>query len=77
MVVYSSFAASSSLFHAISRMVVEEQEVEDNVQWNVLKVNKWCPRIVGVITLVSSLCMMWMAWKRRGRLFHRLVLGKS
>jgi len=55
-------------------MVVEEEEEEE--QWNVPKLNAWVPRIKGVITLISSLCMIWMAWNKRGRLFHRLVLGK-
>jgi len=78
MVVYYSSSVSSSIFRVISRMVEEEEEeIEGTVQWNMLKVNKWCPRIDGVVTLVSSLCMMWMAWNRRGRLFHHLVLGMS
>jgi len=35
----------------------------------------WTTRICGIITLVSSLCMIWRAWNRREGLFHRLVLG--
>ena len=35
----------------------------------------WYPRVAGVITLISSLCMLYMAWTRRNLLFHRLVLG--
>ena len=41
------------------------------------QVNQIGPRVVGTIVLVCSLSMLSMAWKRRDRLFHRLVLGKS
>ena len=41
-----------------------------------LETNEWVPRIAGVISVVSALCMLIMAWKRRDRLFHRLILGK-
>jgi len=53
-----------------------DDEDKDPLEW-LPTLNEWCPRITGVITLISSLCMMWMAWNRRGRLFHRLVLGMS
>ncbi|OEU10910.1 hypothetical protein FRACYDRAFT_246785 [Fragilariopsis cylindrus CCMP1102] len=42
-----------------------------------LKTNEWVPRIAGVISVISALCMLIMAWKRRDRLFHRLILGMS
>jgi len=71
---YSSSVASSSLFRAIGRRMVEEEEIEP---WDVLKLNESVPRIEGVITFISSFCIMWMAWNRRDRLFHRLVLGMS
>jgi len=35
------------------------------------------PRAVGLITLISSIAMITIAWKRRKYLFHRLVLGMS
>jgi len=74
----SSSVTSLSFFHAIERMVEEDNDEE---QWSLdseqLKANEWVPRIAGVITFISSLCMMWMAWNRRDRLFHRLVLGMS
>ena len=41
------------------------------------QVNQIGPRVVGTIVLLCSLSMLSMAWKRRDRLFHRLVLGKS
>jgi hypothetical protein len=40
------------------------------------RVNTIGPRVVGTIVLLCSLSMLFMAWKRRDRLFHRLVLGK-
>jgi len=56
------------------------EEDNDKDQWSLSskqqKANDWVPRIGGVITFISSLCMMWMAWNRRDRLFHRLILGK-
>ena len=33
------------------------------------------PRISGFIIFISSLFMLYMSWKRRSRLFHRLVFG--
>ena len=33
------------------------------------------PRISGFIILISSIFMLYMSWKRRHRLFHRLVFG--
>lgn len=33
------------------------------------------PRISGIIILISSFFMLYMSWKRRCKLFHRLVLG--
>jgi hypothetical protein len=33
------------------------------------------PRISGFIILISSMFMLYMSWKRRSRLFHRLVFG--
>ena len=33
------------------------------------------PRISGFIILISSMFMLYMSWKRRYRLFHRLVFG--
>jgi len=44
---------------------------------NQLTMNECLPRIAGVITVCSALCMFIMALKRRDRLFHRLVLGMS
>jgi len=35
------------------------------------------PRISGLITVISAVCMMIMAWERQKFLFHRLVLGMS
>jgi hypothetical protein len=33
------------------------------------------PRIAGFVILISSIFMVYMSWKRRYKLFHRLVLG--
>ena len=35
----------------------------------------WSQRILGIIVVLSSIFMFALAWKRRDRLFHRLVLG--
>ena len=83
--VISSMTDSSSVvisfFYAISRMTEEEEEEdqiyeEATISMRQMKANEWVPRITGVVTFLSSLCMLWMAWKRRDRLFHRLVLGR-
>mmetsp|Transcript_36635 Transcript_36635/g.42118 ORF Transcript_36635/g.42118 Transcript_36635/m.42118 type:complete len:86 (-) Transcript_36635:49-306(-) len=67
---------SSSLFHTISRMVEEENNNSNN-QMSIEHTNviELVPRLTGIITLISSFCMVWMAWSRRRQLFHRLVLG--
>ena len=52
-------------------------EDEDKDPLEMHSLNQWCPRVTGVIALISSLFMIWMAWNRRARLFHRLVLGKA
>ena len=56
--------------------MVEEDNNNDQSSMEHTKADEWVPRIAGVITLISSLCMIWMAWSRRRRLFHRLILGK-
>jgi len=35
----------------------------------------WTTRVTGIISLISSICMVWRAWNRRKGLFHRLVFG--
>ena len=65
----STSSVVTSFFYAISR--TEELSMRQ------MKVNEWVPRIGGGLTFLSSLCMLWMAWKRRDRLFHRLVLGRN
>jgi len=35
------------------------------------------PRICGIISLSSSVCMLYMAWNSRKLLFHRLVFGMA
>lgn len=42
-----------------------------------LELGVWLPRIGGCVTLLCSLCMIYMAIQRRRHLFHRLVLGTS
>ena len=32
-------------------------------------------RIAGLISLLSGLYIFWKAWKRRGHVYHRLMLG--
>ena len=54
---------------------VDEEEI-NSLSSRQLKTNEWVPRIAGVISVISALCMLIMAWKRRDRLFHRLILGK-
>jgi len=58
-------------------MIEEEEDSTGILTKKILAANEWIPRIAGVITFLSSLCMVWMAWNRRRRLFHRLVLAMS
>ena len=84
----STSSVVTSFFYAISRMTEEDEEEEEKeeedqtyegvtMSMRQMKVTEWLPRIGGGITFLSSLCMLWMAWKRRDRLFHRLVLGRN
>ena len=57
------------------QQVVVDEEM-NSLSRRQLKTNEWVPRIAGVISVISALCMLIMAWKRRDRLFHRLILGK-
>mmetsp|Transcript_21863 Transcript_21863/g.52011 ORF Transcript_21863/g.52011 Transcript_21863/m.52011 type:complete len:390 (+) Transcript_21863:111-1280(+) len=41
------------------------------------KMGVLAPRVFGSVTVVSSACMIWMAWKRREYMFHRLILGMA
>jgi len=54
---------------------------EDGAFNNGLSGHDWAfilyPRITGFITVISSLCMIIMAWNRRMFLFHRLVFGMA
>jgi len=56
----------------------EEQSDEGMLQppW-LLNANEVYPRVVGVITTLSSLYMLFMAWKKHESLFQRLVFGMS
>jgi len=57
----------------------EEQSGEEILQqppW-LLNANEIYPRVVGVITTLSSLYMLFMAWKKHESLFQRLVFGMS
>jgi hypothetical protein len=37
----------------------------------------WTTRVTGIISLVSSIYMIWRAWNRlKEGVFHRLVFGK-
>ena len=78
----STSSVVTSFFYAISRMTEQEEEKDQTdevatMRMRFIKANEWVPRITGVITFLSSLCMLWMAWKKRDRLFHRLVLGRN
>ena len=50
----------------MQQLVVDEQY---------LIIGFWSQRILGIIVVLSSIFMFALAWKRRDRLFHRLVLG--
>ena len=59
-------------------MAAEEQiESGDSIYTSMMRVNAWLPRVAGVVTVLSSLVMISMSWKRRALVFHRLVLGKN
>jgi len=53
------------------------KSVEDDALSSIDLAYKLYPRIAGLITLISSLCMFSMAWKRRKNMFHRFVLVMS
>jgi len=36
----------------------------------------WTDRIAGMLSFVGGIYILWMAWQRRGHLFHRLMIGK-
>jgi len=79
---------SSRLLFTVERMTestsIQESEVSNTTA---IDINNWqlsrmksaiyvtYPRIVGLITLISSLWVISMAWKRRKFVFHRLVLA--
>ena len=72
---------AESFRYSVERMVEEEQTQDgyemSTAQTAQLNMEVWQPRITGIITCISSLCMLLMAWKRKNLLFHRLVLGKK
>ena len=65
-VYHQSSSSSSSSSQRIMQQLVAEQY---------LIVGFWAQRILGIIVVLSSIFMFALAWKRRDRLFHRLVLG--
>jgi hypothetical protein len=42
-----------------------------------LMINEIAPRVTGTIAFLSAVCMICVAWKRKDRVFHRLVLGMA
>lgn len=40
-------------------------------------VELWWPRVVGLVTMMSAVTILSMAWNRRKFVFHRLVLGMA
>jgi hypothetical protein len=53
----------------------EQQQEPYEVPPYQLTIGLWSQRILGIIIVISSIFMFSLAWKRRDRLFHRLVLG--
>jgi len=54
-----------------------QAEASDDEPSRTQLVFMWYPRVAGLITLIASLSMISMAWKRRKFMFHRLVLGMA
>jgi len=81
--------ASSAILNSVERILSEETEEniileynDDDDEFSSLKMSDgqllagvWITRATGIITLVSSICMIWRAWARRSGIFHRLILG--
>jgi len=78
------------LLSAVARMAEEEDKTtltttpsrdEDALSSDGVSGQDWAyvlyPRITGTITVISSLCMIIMAWRRRKFLFHRLIFGMA
>jgi hypothetical protein len=68
----------------IDERIMEQQQQDNNDDANdelykltplQLQASLYIPRILGIILVISSIFMFILAWKRRDRLFHRLVLG--
>jgi hypothetical protein len=83
---YSSSSSSSSPLMMMMKTAIDErmmQQQQDNDANNALytlrplqlHASLYIPRILGIIIVLSSIFMFILAWKRRDRLFHRLVLG--
>eukprot|EP00532_Pseudo-nitzschia_australis_P020668 CAMPEP_0168304932 /NCGR_PEP_ID=MMETSP0142_2-20121227/48626_1 /TAXON_ID=44445 /ORGANISM="Pseudo-nitzschia australis, Strain 10249 10 AB" /LENGTH=524 /DNA_ID=CAMNT_0008256287 /DNA_START=44 /DNA_END=1615 /DNA_ORIENTATION=- len=55
----------------------QQQQGEGKTMFNhgQLMAGMWITRITGVISLISALFLISRAWKRRRKLFHRLILG--
>ena len=67
---YSVYHHSSSSSSSSSQRIMQQLVAEQY-----LIVGFWSQRILGIIVVLSSIFMFALAWKRRDRLFHRLVLG--
>jgi len=88
-VVYDEYGSNSDSDidnNSIQMMMLEEDDEEEYTNSSAtgmniltpqqLQIGFLVPRIAGAITLLSSFCMIIMASKRCGHLFHRLILGK-
>ena len=60
-----------------NQTIDDDGDAESSIPAMQLNIGLWVPRVIGATVLISTLRMMYMAWNRRARLFHRLVFGKK
>jgi len=71
---FPTTAELAPILHSVERMLSGDHE--EYFSPTELRAGTWTTRVTGIISLVSSICMIWRAWKRRKDcVFHRLVLG--
>jgi hypothetical protein len=79
----SSTNTSSSTYSSImiERLLIGEPEESSSEGYQLsqqqLMINEFAPRVTGAIAFICAVCMIYMAWKRKDRVFHRLVLGMA
>ena len=52
------------------------QDYDDSISERQEVALAWMLRIAGIVSFVSGIYIFLLAWKRRGYVYHRLMLGK-